>query len=456
MVRLPGGWLALAKEAANRLYVTSGRAEGATTSRFVAREALGVALYTNSFFLMAHAAVTSISGVFFWVLAARMLDAGDVGRGAALISAALLLTFIARFGLEFGLVRFLPTIRENPSGLINSCFLISATTSMVLAGIFLIGAPFWTPQLAFVGQNILLAAGFVAVVTLAPIYAILTQVYIAARRSEFTVLQGSLMSVLKIGALPFLIGTGASIAVFASWGLAIVVAMGVGLLLYLPRVQPQYRLHSGFQGNLTRGVLRFSLANYVSAGFSRMPTLILPLMVVNSLGAELNAFFFVAWAVVGHILAIPISIGDSLFSIGSAHQDGLQRYAIRSLRLTAGLLLPTVLVAIIAAEKLLQLFGEEYASAGSLLLRLLAVSALPAAANSVYLAMARVQKSLGRIMIVSGIVAGLTLGLSLVLIPVLGILGPGIAWLAANTVATTISVPGIIRAVRRSGAPLMV
>ena len=65
-------------------------------------------LHSNSVYLVGNSAVVGFLGFMFWVVAARLYTAEDVGLGSALISAALLLSFLARFGLGFGVIRFLP------------------------------------------------------------------------------------------------------------------------------------------------------------------------------------------------------------------------------------------------------------------------------------------------------------------------------------------------------------
>lgn len=82
---------------------------------------------------------------------------------------------------------------------------------------------------------------------------------------------------------------------------------------------------------------------------------------------------------------------------------------------------------------MLRVFGPGYARNGSTLLQLLALSALPHLVVSTAISACRV---LGRMRVVVAIQAGLAtavLTLTVVLLPVLGVLGAGVAWLAAQT-----------------------
>jgi hypothetical protein len=89
----------------------------------------------------------------------------------------------------------------------------------------------------------------------------------------------------------------------------------------------------------------------------------------------------------------------------------------------------------VGAYPLLSLFGAHYADEGSLLLALLALSAIPNAITWSAVWAARVRRD-GRILF--GLPAAITtvvIGASWFLMPVLGVVATGVAWLGAQSVA---------------------
>lgn len=177
---------------------------------------------------------------------------------------------------------------------------------------------------------------------------------------------------------------------------------------------------------------RFSFANYSASLLWFVPGLILPIMVINTLGAELNAYFYIAWTMGGVLATIPRAISMSLFAEGSDDEDNLGADTWRSLKLTFLIILPAVIIATIFADKLLLLFAAPYSEKGTMLLRILVLSAFPIAINYIYLSVKRVERKLTVIIGLSAFIAITTLALSYLLLPRMGINGAGIAWLASH------------------------
>lgn len=402
-------------------------------------------LHSNSVYLVGNSAVVGFLGFMFWVVAARLYTAEDVGLGSALISAALLLSFLARFGLGFGVIRFLPTSGTHSSGLINSSFTCAGLAAVVFAGIFLAGLPVWSPDLVFAREAPLFVAAFIALVPCGAIFHLLNQVFVAVRRAEHTLIQGLILGLLRL-ALIFGMGTMfGAFGIFISWGVAVAVTLSVGVLLFLTRLRPDYRPTPSLGSGFSYQMLGFSFTNHVSQGAWNLPTWLLPLMVVNLLGGEANAHSFVTWAMAGHLFQIPIASCQSLFSEGSHRESFLARDVTQSLKFIAVLLLPAVAAMLVLGDKFLLVFGREYSVEGGKLLAVLTISALPLTVNVVYLTIARVRKRLNSLIKASAAVALGTLTLSYLLIPTMGILGPGIAWLVSQSLVAAVVLPSMLR-----------
>ena len=424
------------------------------TSRSYRRQMFHNPLYANSFYLMMSTAVHSGLGFVFWLVVTRFCRPEDVGLGSALVAAATLLSFIGTLGLPNGIVRFVHVSNHSASALINSSFTLSALAAAVAAVIFLVGLPVWSPALTFILENPAFIAAFIVFVLGFTLLYLLQGAFIAFRRAGFVLIMGSVQSSLRIILVIPLAILFKPFAIFASWGIGLVIVLIIGLLFLLPRVLPRYRPMPSLKRGVTNEMLRFSFANYAGDALWNASIYLLPIMVLNLLGSQSNAYFYISWAIATLLFAIPIAISTSLFAEGSYREDSLVSNVRRSLKLTLVLLLPAVAVILLVGDKILLLFGREYAEYGASLLWLLAVSSLPVGVNFIYVGIARVRKRRRDIILIFSAVAIGTLALSYLLLPHLGIIGAGVSWLASHSVMALALLPKF-RAILREKAAIL-
>jgi len=388
-------------------------------------------LYRNSFFLMADTVVTSGLGFFFWMVVARFYTEAEVGWGAAIISAICLLGLLSSLGLGSALIRFLPKA-EKPVDMINSCFTLSGVVALALAAIFIAGIYLWSPALGFIRDNPIFATAFAFFVLLCTFSEVMNSVFIAGRRAEFVLSKNVIFSLLKIPLPILLVLFFHAFGIVASWGIAIGVAFAVSLLLFLPKLQNPYKpmpkLNVGIIGNMWR----YSAGSYLSSLFARAPELVLPIMIVNLLGAEHNAYFYVAWMVANLLFAIPSAVSRSLFAEGSHFEDKLRVNVRSSFKLIFSLLIPAIILLFLLGNWLLLLFGGSYSINGLMLLWILGLSSLLVGVNKVYNSILRVEGRIRELAIISGFIAITVLLGSYFIIPTVGIVGSGYAWLAGQ------------------------
>ena len=179
-------------------------------------------------------------------------------------------------------------------------------------------------------------------------------------------------------------------------------------------------------------ILRFSFANYIADFFWSAAGSILPIMVLNLLGAESTAYFYIAWSVGGICMVVSGAVSISLFAEGSYDEERLGLNIWRSVKLILITLVPIIILVFAIAPWLLLLFGGSYSESGTTLLRIMSVSALPWSINVVYLSKLRVERKLKVIIGFTVVIAVLSLGLSYFLLPRMGINGVGFAWLATH------------------------
>jgi len=403
------------------------------TSREKLEQVTTTPLYSNAFYLMLTTVVMALLGFFFWMIVARFYTEAEVGFGSAIISAISLLSIISMVGLNISLVRFLPHA-DKPQDLINSCYTLSGLISLVIAGIFLAGLGFWSPALAFVNQNAIFASAFVVFAIFWTLSNVVNYTFIARRRAGFVLWKDTIFSILKLPLPILFVLFFHTFGIVASWGIAVAVAVVVSVFLFLPRVQDSYKPVPTLKLNLLKDMWRYSSGNYLANLFMASPAFILPLMVVNMLGAEQNAYFYVGWMMAALLFAIPLAVSQSLFAEGSHFEDKLKENVTRSLKFTYLLLVPSVIVLILAGKWLLLAFGQSYSLNALHLLWVMSLSSLPLAISYIYTGILRVTGRIKELMAIWGFVALSVLLASYLIMPVTGIIGIGYAWLGAQIV----------------------
>jgi len=373
----------------------------------------------------------SLLGFLFWIVVARLYTEAEVGFSTAIISIINLLALLSLLGLNFTLIRCLPQ-SEKPQQLINTCFTLSGIISLVVAGIFLAGLDFWSPALSFVKENMIFSSAFVIFTLLWSVSTVVDAAFVATRKAEFVLSKNTTFSLIKIPLPILFILFFHTFDVVASWGVALGAALAVSLFLFLPKAQSSYRLIPALKLSLIRGMWQYSGGNYLANLLSAAPGLILPLIVVNLIGAEQNAYFYIAWMVAGLLFAIPSGGATSLFVEGSHFENEFRQNVAKSVKFTFLLLVPATIVVILAGKWLLLAFGQSYSANALHLLQILAFSSLPLGINRIYTSILRVTDRVKELIAIWGLIAIGTLLASYLIMPDTGIIGIGYAWLGAQ------------------------
>jgi O-antigen/teichoic acid export membrane protein len=402
------------------------------------RSLYGVSLYRNAVYLVVNAAVLAVAGFFFWMVAARLYPTEAVGLSSAAISALGLLALLSTLGLEYGLIRFLPSSGQNAQALINSCFSIGALVSLALSLIFLAGLDIWSPALSPLRQSPVFFLAFVVFAVAGTLNIFVHQSFVAERRARFALARGLIFGIVRF--IPLIaLATFHAFGIFTSWGIALFVAAAAGIFLFLPRIRKGYRPFPTVRRGVVNEMVHFSVANYAVSIFWTMTGFILPLIVLNLLGAEQTAYFYIAWTIGNILLMVPAATSLSLFAEGSYNEERLAGDVRRSLKLILLILIVAIIIIFALGDRILLLFGAAYSESATKLLWLLALSALPASINYVYFSMKRVEMRMRSVVALTAFTAAATMGLSYVLFPRVGIAGAGIAWLASQIVVALVA-----------------
>jgi len=391
-------------------------------------------LFKNSYYLIANTLFTAGAGFFFWIFAARLYTVEAIGLGSAILSATWLLSIISVLGFDIGLIRYLPEEKDK-SRMINSCFTMTALASLMLALVFLLGLQIWSPALMILQERTIFGAVFVLLTIAMTLFGLQTNVFVAFRQAKYSFIQGS-VAMLRIVILPFSITLGA-FGVYLSAGLATAIALLVGNMLIL-KVFSAYMPVPTINKKMVSEMMHYSFGNNVANIFYFLPVAVLPLLVITVLGEEINAYFYVAWAIASILLMIPVTTSTSLFAEGSFSPDELRQNVIKSLKFIFVLLILGIVGIFILGRYVLLLFGNAYAENAFEVLLILSIASIPHAINVVYVAVKRVKKETMPVIYVYGAVAVLTLIGSCVVIQEMGLIGIGISWIFGNGIVALI------------------
>ena len=392
-------------------------------------------LYRNSIFLMGNTAATSGLGFIFWMIVARYYSESDVGLGAGILSAITLLASASGMGVDTTIIRYLCR-SDKPNELINSALSIEAVSALVLAVIYIAGIHYWSPATGFIADQPLFIIFFVLFTIGSTISTSVDSILVALRRAEFVLFKNALISLLKLALPVLLVNYFRVFGIAGSWGISMLVVTAIGLYVLVPALQQRYRPVFQFHPGIIRDHWRYSAGNYLAVLLGQAPSLIMPIMTLNILGTEQNAYYYVAWMIGSMSFAVPRAIAHSLLAEGSHSPGELRKNVMRSLGFSSLILAPLMAAIILLSKWLLLLFGTNYSTNASVLLATLAVSSLFVAVNSIYCSVLRVRGKIKELVLIYVSIAVAMLVASRLLMPELGIVAAGYAWLGAQGIVS--------------------
>ncbi|WP_338834800.1 hypothetical protein MHLNE_11090 [Moorella humiferrea] len=408
-------------------------------------------LFSNAFYLMLNTVTTSLLGFVFWNIMARFFPPAEVGIGSALIAASGLIGSLANLGLGVGMVRFIPQFKDKVGSLINTSFTLIGCVTLGGSLVYLLNVGNWSPILGFVGKSIWFAGCFVVFSIATALSALIDQSLIAGRAAGYVFLKNTLVCLLKLFLSVFVFAFLAGFGIFTGTGVAVLAGNILAWYFFLPSIYKGYRPEPAWDKELLAQILPYSSANYLANLLNGAPAFIYPLMVLNTLGPENSAFFYIAWMMNGVLSVIPSGLASSLFAEGSHDQQRLGRDGRRALGIALLLSVPAVIAMIVLSRWFLHFFGPGYAEKGTGVIRFLALAVIPQCVNQLYITVNQVKKRVFLIICQSGSLAVLALGLGDLMLEIFGINGIGIAYFLAHFVVAIVVAAPLWRALHESG-----
>lgn len=391
-------------------------------------------LYRNGYALILSSVATSALGMVYWVLAARSYATDAIGLNSAAISAMMFLAGAAQLNLISALIRFIPCAGRVTRPLILWAYLVSVTVAAVVGLIFILGLDRWAPTLGFLSSSPARILWFTVATMTWCIFVLQASVLTGLRETVWVPGSNLIFALGKIILLVSFAGPFPEYGVFASWTVAVGLSVLPTSYLIFRRLIPK---HVGVTQDRAEPVVpaqivRFVAADYLGALCWLASTTLLPIIVTQEAGAAANAYFYLPWLIAFPLYGVSPSMGSSLIVEAASDRAALVAYSRRVIYQTALLVVPAAAILVLGAPYILQIFGDNYASEGVQLLRLLALSAIPHLINSLYVSIARVTRDMTGIVISLASFCALALTLSYVLLPIYGITGVGVGWLVAQ------------------------
>lgn len=415
-------------------------------ARYRFRSRLAQPVYRSGYTLVLNSTVTAVVGVGFWLLAARRYSPAVVGRNSAALSAMMLLAGIAQLNLMSSLLRFVPAAGRGAGRMVARSYVVAACLSAVAAVGFLAGLHVWAPALTPLLRTPATAISFVVATAGCSVLVLQTSAFVAVGRAGTATLANQAFNVLKVlllfGFAAWLPDSG----VYFSWVTAGTLVVMVGAWFLFTKAMPAF---SDEPSNIPAlsDFARFAAPDYVASLSWIAATTVVPILVLNLTGAAHAAVFALLWSVCLVLYGVPESFGQALVAHTSREPAQLDERHGQLVRSSLALLTPAVAVLVLGAPILLHPFGPWYASQGTGTLRLLALSALPGIVVTLTVSHARVRRHMVTVTSTLGGLCVLTLGLTLLLVPRMGIAGAALAWLLSQTAVATLI--GLERASRR-------
>lgn len=394
-----------------------------------------VSLYKNFISLVTNSFLTSILGFVFVTVTTRIVSTAEVGIYSTIIAVVGLLAVLSKLGLDIGLVRYLPQSKDSNS-LINSCFIIGIFTSTLLSIAFILGADYWVPSLAYPLSQPIFLFSFIGTVILSVLIGFQMNIFVSRRSTKYLIIRDSANNGLKIALTIVFVMFSIQISavdLFYIHGFALLTSVYLGFIL-LKKVKTDYLAALEIDFLQIKTMVKFSLGTYISSLMGTGAQLALPLLVINILGAENTAYFYVAWTLRNLIEVIPGAISTSLFAEGVNCPGDLYYNAKKSIVVSYLITIPVIIAIAVFGSSFLLIFGENYAQNSYLLLVLFAVSVLFSSANQVIYNVKLVNTDMRFILLYTG-VSGLGLLLfSSIFMSLFGLIGVGLGLMVSQSI----------------------
>ena len=409
----------------------------------------GSQLFRNAYALMLNTGISAVLGLGFWLAAARYYSESAVGQGSAAIAAMKLLAGLTAVTLTGALARFIPVAGRGTGRLIFRTYAGSSAVVALAAGLFLLTLGLWGSSYHFL-HDPLNAVVFVLAVVAWCVLTLQDGVLTGLRSALWVAVGNTVFSAVKLVLLVAFAAAIPTMGVFVSWVAAIALSvLPLGWLVFR-RLVPRHVKATEDQAEppTTKEIGRFLAGDYTGSLFSLAVVYLVPVIVAAQVSSTDNAYFYITTTIGGTVNLLAINMGASLTVEGSHDPARLAANTRAALRRMARIMLPVACVLFFGAPWILGVFGQGYADAATPLLRWFAVGAVLRVVMETYFAVLRAQSRTAGLAWLQGLLCVLVLGLTLLLLPRMGLVGAGVAEISSLAVIVALAAPRLYRIVR--------
>jgi O-antigen/teichoic acid export membrane protein len=414
-----------------------------TTARLSRLPKIPKSLTINALALMIASLGANGLGLVFWAVAAHLRPPAVVGQTAAIIAALTLLAMIAELNLTNVIVRLLPAAGRLGTYLVGRAYVVVVFLSLAAGLVYCVSG---------LGRHVVTGgwaqyAGFTVAVPVLAVFALEDSVLTALRLAPAVAAENITTAIARIALLPVLFET--AMGAVWSWVLPALAAVVIVNSLLFGRALPA---HGRVPGTLPprRRLLSFVAGEYAGNICATASVQVMPLIVVWRLGPAAAAYLTLPWLIASGITLVLWNVSAS-FVVEAAGSHGHPGALLkRSLLLWGAIVAAALIVCVAAARPLIELVGAQYVAEGVPLLRLVGLSTPFTAVIVIYGTLVWLDQ---RVWLLAGFqaVAGiLLLVLALSLLPSLGLIAVGWAYLGTQAALAVVVTPFTVRHIRRA------
>jgi O-antigen/teichoic acid export membrane protein len=413
-----------------------------TTARLGRLPKIPKSLTVNALALMTATLGANGLGLVFWAVAAHLRPPAVVGQTSAIIAALTLLTMIAELNLTNVIVRLLPAAGSQGTYLVARAYVVVVFLSLVAGLVYCVSG---------LGRHVVTGgwaqyAGFTVAVPVLAVFALEDSALTALRLAPAVAAENITTAIARIALLPVLFET--AMGAVWSWVLPALAAVVIVNSLLFGRALPA---HGRVPGTLPprRRILSFVAGEYAGNICATASVQVMPLIVVWRLGPAAAAYLTLPWLIASGITLVMWNVSSSFVVEVAGSHGHLGTLLRRSLLLWGGIVAGAMIVCVAGARPLIEVVGAQYVAEGVPLLRLVGLSVPFTAVIVIYATLVWLDQ---RVWLLAGFqaVAGiLLLVLALTLLPSLGLIAVGWAYLGTQAALAVAVAPFTVRHIRR-------
>lgn len=392
------------------------------------RELLGRStLVKNSIYLMLSNGILAAGGFLFWIFIARLYPATEIGIATSLISVISLIASLALFGLNTGIMKFLPASNDK-NKLISSVVSLVSLTAFTISIIALAAIPLFSKPLAFAASSPYYAAAITIFTVFTALNLLSETILIAYRSSKYVLFKNIVLGSVKL-MLPYLLIGLAGFGILASYFTGNIVAVFIAFYVLYKKHALSYVFK--ISKTMIKSMSAVSVGTYISTLMISAPLYVIPIIITNVLGPAQTAFYYMVTTTTNVMNLVPLVISQNFMVEGSYDTGKIQHLLRRSIQLSLAILIPFIIFILLFGNYILLVFGKEYSSEGINLLYLLAAGSVLVGFNYMLMTLLIIYSRIKYLVICNGLYAVILFALTYYLIGI-GIIGAGYATLLAQ------------------------